>query len=353
MPAADHSPFGHAARYTPECYDGMRDDAARTSSYKAAILAAAPGKVVLDIGTGALALLAIFAAEAGATHVFAFEVQPAAAAAARRAVSAAGLADRVTIVEGASTEAKLPGGAVAQLLVHELIGEVAGEEGVVAAIVDATRRHTHPSAPLPLSVPSRASTLLAPCEFPDASYSERFPPALLAAEGSSCALKLPARLPPGCRLAAPQVFEDLRFDNGTLQPSQSAVLLFEFERDGRLAGLNMHVELRCAVDGADGPADVSSDWEGSHWRNILLRIGADAGVPVRAGQRLRVRTAAELAGPQPRYSFEAEVWERGERNDAGGVDEDGRWRAVGPRIEYPEAALNCNDMMDLLMQQMD
>ena len=38
---------------------------------------------MLDIGTGALALLAIFAAEAGAEHVYAFEVNMEAAIAAR------------------------------------------------------------------------------------------------------------------------------------------------------------------------------------------------------------------------------------------------------------------------------
>ena len=81
MPSSDHTPRGHAARYTPECYDGMRDDAARTAAYRAAITAAAQGKVVVDLGTGALALLAVFAAEAGAKHVYAIEVQAAAAAA--------------------------------------------------------------------------------------------------------------------------------------------------------------------------------------------------------------------------------------------------------------------------------
>ena len=51
----DHTPRGHASRYVSACYTGMRDDVARTSAYRQAIIEAAPGKVVVDLGTGALA----------------------------------------------------------------------------------------------------------------------------------------------------------------------------------------------------------------------------------------------------------------------------------------------------------
>ena len=67
MPSASHTPLGHALRYTDECYDGMRDDVARTSAYYKAIDASTRANdIVLDIGTGKLALLAIRAAQAGA-----------------------------------------------------------------------------------------------------------------------------------------------------------------------------------------------------------------------------------------------------------------------------------------------
>jgi len=86
---------------------------------------------------------------------------------------------------------------------------------------------------------------------------------------------------------------------------------------------------------------VSSAWEGSHWRNILLLLG-DQPVALRAGARVRVRVAARLAGPQPRYAFETEVSE-----EAG--DESSCWRRVGTELQYPEAAMNVNDAMDALM----
>ena len=49
----DHTPRGHAGRYVQACYTGMRDDVDRTEAYRRAIVEAAPGKVVMDLGTGA------------------------------------------------------------------------------------------------------------------------------------------------------------------------------------------------------------------------------------------------------------------------------------------------------------
>ena len=62
--------------------------------------------------------------------------------------------------------------------------------------------------------------------------------------------------------------------------------------------------------------------------------------PLRPAQAFRVRASAQLGGPQPRYAFTAwlEV----------GVGS-GAFREFGPaEVAYPEAAMNCNDMADLI-----
>ena len=333
----DHTPRGHASRYVSACYTGMRDDLDRTSAYRRAIIEAAPGKVVVDLGTGALALLAIIAAEAGATHVYAIEVQAGAAASARQAVSAAGLSDKITVLHGFSTDASLELPAKADLLVHELIGEIAGEEGVVAAILDAAERHLAPSAQPPLSVPSRVRSLLAPCELPDG-----------AAPGSGRALKLPA-LPTSARLAPPLAFEDLRFERGAPSSCAATELGFSVERTGRLACLAVHVELHCGAARGDEPADVSSAWAGSHWRSIVLLL--DEAVQVRAGDEVRVRTSVALAGALPLYTFEAFLVPAGGGEGGGGGGGGGTLRALGSPLHYPEAALNCNEAVDMQLDR--
>merc|ERR1719343_898986 len=115
----------------------MRDDGPRTEAYRAAInarLGAMPGAVVVDIGTGALALLAIMAARAGAKKVYAIEINPGAAKLAREAVAR----QQIEVIEGNSMEVELP--ERADLIVSELIGSIATQEGVEPIIKDAEKR---------------------------------------------------------------------------------------------------------------------------------------------------------------------------------------------------------------------
>ena len=193
-PADLLAPQALCERYTDETYATMRDDEMRTRAYLSAIERHAPGKLCLDIGTGALALLAIIAARAGAEHVFAIEANAEAAAAARQTVAAEGLEARITIIEGYSTDVTLP--RRVDLLLHEIIGEIASAEGVVAAVLDAGERHLRSGAPPPVSIPARARTLLAPCEFPGSEYFDALPYPMLAAPGAQVRRADPPRARP-------------------------------------------------------------------------------------------------------------------------------------------------------------
>jgi len=331
----DHTPRGHAARYIEACYAGMRDDVTRTEAYRKAIMKVAAGKVVLDIGTGAFALLALFAAEAGAKHVYAIEVNTSAAEAAKRNVAEKGFADKVTVLTGFSTDSTLVLAAKADLIIHELIGEIAGEEGVVAAVVDAKMRHMSPDAEPPLCIPARACTMLAPCEYPDAAYcSTLWSPALLAGPGSPTALKLPA-FPSSALLACAQICEDLRFEHGAPAASQRRELYFSATRAGLMRGLAMYIELYCAVASGDDEApQVSSAWAGSHWAHIVLLLSG--AVKLNKGQIVKVHATCELGGTQPQYTFE--TW----------LGEGGNFQFLEPAFRYPESSLNCNEMADMM-----
>ena len=193
-PADLLAPQALCDRYTDETYATMRDDEMRTRAYRSAIERHAPGKLCLDVGTGALALLAIIAARAGAEHVFAIEANAEAAAAARQTVAAEGLEAQITIIEGYSTDVTLP--RRVDLLLHEIIGEIASAEGVVAAVLDAGERHLRSGAHPPVSIPARARTLLAPCEFPGSEYFDALPYPMLAAPGAQVRRADPPRARP-------------------------------------------------------------------------------------------------------------------------------------------------------------
>ena len=193
-PADLLAPQALCERYTGETYTTMRDDEMRTRAYLSAIERHAPGKLCLDVGTGALALLAIIAARAGAEHVFAIEANAEAAAAARQTVAAEGLEAQITVIEGYSTDVTLP--RRVDLLLHEIIGEIASAEGVVAAVLDAGERHLRSGAAAPVSIPARARTLLAPCEFPGSEYFDALPHPMLAAPGAQVRRPNPPRSTP-------------------------------------------------------------------------------------------------------------------------------------------------------------
>ena len=316
-------------RYTDETYARMRDDHARTCAYEQAIKVVAPGRVCLDIGTGALGLLAVMAARAGAAHVYAIEANAQAYAAAVQTVADLQLSDRVTVIHGYSTDVQLP--CRVDLLLHEIFGEIAGAEGVVVAVRDAAKRHlatttrvlssatataatdefagdsvsaaeSETVASAIVSIPVRARTLLAPAEFPGADYFASLPFPMLAAPGAT-GLKLPS-LPRDVLLAAPQTFEDLRVDVAAPEGVHDVSLEFVLERPGALRGLALHVEVFMTEADASAP-DVSSAQPGSHWPNVFMLLSEE--LQVEAGKRVVVRASARLETDQPLYTFEVEV----------------------------------------------
>lgn len=94
----------------------LKNDSSRVPLFRKAITqrldAIMPGGaksgVVLDIGTGPFAQLAILAAEAGAGKVYAIEANPLAAKLARESVKKSGFSNVITLLEGFSADISLP-----------------------------------------------------------------------------------------------------------------------------------------------------------------------------------------------------------------------------------------------------
>ena len=147
----------------PSFHHGMLRDGARNTAWRTAIEALAPGRRVLDIGTGS-GLLALIAARAGAAHVYACELNPLLALTAREIVAANGLTDKITVLPVHSdklTRRDLGGGAelvVSEILAHDLLGES----------VLPTLAHAHAELCVPGAVflPERASIRVALADDP-------------------------------------------------------------------------------------------------------------------------------------------------------------------------------------------
>jgi len=144
-------------RVTPPWHFPMMADATRNAAYDQALRCAAPGKRVLDIGSGA-GLLAMMAARAGARQVASCEAVPAIAAAARDIIAANGLSDRITVHAKRSNllDADRDLGGRADVLVTEIFASGLLSEAVLPTIEHAHRRLLAPDATI---IPHRAVAL--------------------------------------------------------------------------------------------------------------------------------------------------------------------------------------------------
>eukprot|EP00667_Euglena_gracilis_P016303 EG_transcript_17042 len=273
-------------------HERMRSDRVRCAAFDAAIRQRVPGRAVLDIGTGPFALLALKCAEAGARVVYAVEVVPAWAQRARAAVAAAGRSDTVFVYEGYSTELALP--ERVDVVVHEILGNIASEEGVALSLRDAQQRFLTQPPPPAFSIPHRARTWVAPTAFPIVYEEGReLPP-----QRRTYRLD---EFPEDLLLADAQVWEDLQFTQ-TLPLTFDEVLHFTCTRSGPLCGL---VHFMTVDFDTEGGLSIDTLRQRTTWRVVVALFGQS--VPLRQGDTLAVRCVADIGAFPSRYRFDVSL----------------------------------------------
>lgn len=156
--------------FDKSAYQAMTLDLSRTPQFTQAIVSRLKSgepnsQVVLDLGTGPFAVFAVTAAKNGAKQVYAIEASKEAAASAREEVKKQKLEDKITVLEGFSTDITLPGGDKADFAIAEIVGSIASEEGAYATILDAHKRlMKNPTDPASW-IPSRVQTFAAPASY--------------------------------------------------------------------------------------------------------------------------------------------------------------------------------------------
>ena len=314
-------------------HEHMQADGIRCGAFADALSLHARGKTVLEIGTGPFVLLALAAARAGATRVYAVEGDPASAAAARRRLSQLtreGDADasRIILIERFSTSltpADVP--EAIDIVVHELLGTFASSEGVRHFYDDLRARL--PAAAAALSIPHRAMTMLAPGAPPSIELLSRVADKhtaigplqkyLVVGRGS--------RLPPSLRIAEPQPFEEIAFHQcagaggcgnglalgcGVVAGMGSAsgddeeevrVLTFVASRDGVYGGCYAHLRFEAAAGGGGLVDAFDSGPPSTSWAVLYLPLAHPR--DVLAGETMTVTcTVAGSGSRAPSYAFE-------------------------------------------------
>ena len=185
-------------------YLDMLNDAPRNEAFAAALATAAPGRRVLDIGTGT-GLLALLAAKAGAASVVACDVFPPMAANAAANAARNGCGERVRVLLKRSSELSCGHGGAdlperADVLVFEVLDSELLGEGVLPTLRDAKQRLLQPGAAV---IPARATVFAALVECDALRRCAARPP---LAGGAGCAADCGAEAarPEGACTLSPQ-----------------------------------------------------------------------------------------------------------------------------------------------------
>lgn len=243
-------------------YDLMNVEPARLAAYREAFAAHAPGRHVLDIGTGRDALLARLAVEAGARHVWAVEVLEDAAADAAALVGRLGLGARITVIHGDMRDVRLP--QPIEVCTQGIIGNIGSADGIVATWNAARTQFAADCVP----VPQRCRTWLAAVELPAATrarprwaaLAERYVEALHRAAGRPFDPRLCLRhLPRGQLLSTPLCFEDLDF-RGPLAAQTAGGGRLAITREGHCDGLLLWTEVEVMAGHGVDYLDAQQAW---------------------------------------------------------------------------------------------
>jgi amino acid adenylation domain-containing protein len=154
--------------YDEFLYYAMTHDRRRTDTYRRAIQRVADGKVVVDVGTGADAVLARLCVDAGAKRVYAIEQDDRAYRHARAKVHELGLTDRINVIRGNASTVQLP--EFANLCVSEILGTIGSSEGVIPILNDARRFLTETGTMIPWRCETRVAAVRLPSNLRDAPH---------------------------------------------------------------------------------------------------------------------------------------------------------------------------------------
>ncbi len=258
------------------------DDEQRTAAYRDAIRHyVRPDSVVLDLGCGS-GILSLFACEAGARHVYAIDFQHAADLAALLARQC-GFAERITVIHDKSFDVTLP--EKAGILVNELMGGFALEEGMLGSVIDARMRLLKQDAVI---IPAALQMRIAAVEYPEAHdrligwwQRPHYGFDLCAVHMFASNVFRHEKIPPSALLTDPATVIAIDFSTITTQDVSGRAQL-RATRDGIVHGFAgwFHATL------APGIEIEASCGSSMHWYQAFLAL--EEPVAVRAGTAMEI-----------------------------------------------------------------
>lgn len=293
--------IGEYPVYDELAYALMTSDQVRVQAFQNALDRMAPGRRVLDIGTGKDVNWARYAADRGASSVVAVEGQASALPLARKTLESYPRRDRITLLDGWSTSLTLDD--LADVCVSEIIGTIAGSEGAATILEDARRRLTRAGATM---IPARAVTMAAAVCIRDIAPGFQLSPfappyleQLFRLRGAPFDVRMClSGATPDHPVSSAGIVEDLDFRAGAQAEGKEAVTLV-VTRPGRADGLMLWLRLWAHPD--DEPIDSLA--QRTSWWPVYLPIFEEP-VTVTPGDAVEVDFVRSLSadGIHPDYA---------------------------------------------------
>lgn len=219
---------------------------------------------------------------------------------------------KITVIFGHSTKVDLP--FKVDVVVHEILGEIASIEGAGRAIRDAQARHllAFPSRAR-VSIPATASSFICPCEMPDGDFWAQQPfPVILPPGVSSLKLwKFPRR---SLLCDEWQEMERLDFESeGGLRLVDARELAFTVRKSGVFSGFVIRMQASLLAHDTEEVSTWCWDEEKQeescqgHWAQQMVVFDAQE---VAAGDIVDLSVTTDTSTLQPQYSFKATLRRR-------------------------------------------
>jgi len=279
------------------------------NAYREAIYKKVKNKTVVEIGTGSRAPLAFMCVEAGAKLVYAIEADQDAAEQASQLVELKNLTHKIKLIHGYSTDVQLP--EYVDICVSEIIGNIGSSEGAIS-ILNSAKNFLKDDGYM---LPERCLTKIAPVFMPENLYKSDLTEAILQnyvwqmykAVGYEFPITRYAvyNFPESNIIAAPEIFEDIDFNNNPV-PEETKAIEFFINKDCSFDGFLLWVCLYVDKD------NIINTFRNISWAPVYLESRK---MDFKKGDILKVDCIRKLSQNQinPDYFLEYIVIRDGEK----------------------------------------
>ncbi len=288
--------------YDDLIYFALSSDERRNQVYRQSLARCVVGKTVLEVGTGAEAILARMCIEQGARKVYAIEILEDSYRKATQRIAELGLSDRIVVIHGDAIDVTLP--ELAEVCVSEIVGAIGGSEAAAYIMNRARHLLTADARMIPERSVTRVAAISLPESFMDAPsftpVSAHYTRKIFEQVGRRFDLRLCLRgVTEEQLLSDVGVFEDLDF-RAEVPLTETHEVTLRLHKGGPLSGLLVWLNLYTLDD------DCIDILKHEHsWIPVFLPVFGH-NIQVAAGTEVRMRIARTLCenGRNPDYHIE-------------------------------------------------